>query len=56
VILTAALVATNVDSDFSLGKLINPLRVLEYAEGHRSNNVDPLVSGFSQIYLTVKYI
>jgi hypothetical protein len=23
---------------------------------HLSNNVDPLVSGFSQIYLTVKYI
>jgi hypothetical protein len=26
------------------------------AGGGRSNNVDPLVSGFGQIYLTVKYI
>ncbi len=35
---------------------MNPPAPVHARARHASNNVDPLVSGFGQIYLTVKYI
>jgi hypothetical protein len=32
------------------------LYIMSNRQAHNSNNVDPLVSGFGQIYFTVKYI